>query len=105
MLRNIPARKDFRHGNLRLFHLNHRLLIGLIGPKIKLTVVNYQQIVLSWQLVVSDGGSGGGGGVEAQMRQSSAGGASLLSSAATSSATARILPFYSGVVISLSLPP
>lgn len=71
MLRNIPARKDFRHGNLRLFHLNHRLLIGLIGPKIKLTVVNYQQIVLSWQLVVSDG-SGGGGGVEAQMRQSSA---------------------------------
>ena len=46
VLRNIPARKDFRHGNLRLFRLNHRLLIGLIGLKIRLTV-NYQQIVLS----------------------------------------------------------
>jgi hypothetical protein len=27
---NIPTRKDLRQGNRRLFHLNHRLLIGLI---------------------------------------------------------------------------
>lgn len=27
---NIPTRKDLRQGNRRLFHLNHRLLMGLI---------------------------------------------------------------------------
>lgn len=26
----IPTRKDLRQGNRRLFHLNHRLLMGLI---------------------------------------------------------------------------
>lgn len=31
---NIPTRKDLRHGKRRLFHLNHRLFMGLIGEGI-----------------------------------------------------------------------
>ena len=33
--RDIPTRKDLRQGSRRLFHLNQRLLIGLIGATAK----------------------------------------------------------------------